>query len=637
MKKITLFIMLLGIMSITAQNRSAAKEMERALMARGVHPITHHFDNLRSDTRVSYLNESFDNGIPDTWTVIDNIGGAVWTGVADYNGESLDGTPFAMADSDGAGSGVDTDTELISPEIDVANATALTLSFDQYFNTYSGADVADVDVYDGTQWVNVYTTSEDVGGWGAPDHQAIDVTAFANANFKVRFHYYNANWEWYWSIDNFNLYEPEANDLAVVDLSPGTFQANTEFFPSATVFNNGSNTQNDFDVTFNIMDSSEAVVYTETVNVTGANLVSGESFTVMPTTASSLETGSYMMEAVVTLADDGDNGNDSYYAGLEILDYFNSYASGTVYGYVAWDGDESGDANNLVTMDAGTGDVTPIGVVNSSEFIIGGTFVGGILLGLEYSTNAIYFIDGNGNAYKYASIKGDANGDVLTGIAFDAGLNKLYVCGTTKLYEVTDPFFNTAYVGDMYNGGEVMIGIDFDNNGNLYGIDLGDDSLYSIDTTTGAATSIGPLGVDLNYAQDMGANPVTGDLYGTLYTGESGGLYTIDKMSGAATPVGTITGDEYTVCAIFGDPTAIANNEIEGLEVYPNPTNGMVYLNAQENILHISITDMTGKEVMSVDNSGLQAQINISGLATGHYIMKITTDKTVATQQIIKR
>jgi len=152
------------------------------------------------------LSESFNGGIPGTWTVVDGFtDGFTWEGVTDDFGNTLDGTPFAFVDSDAAGS-VDMDEELITPVFDGTGYSALTLEFDQYFLLWSTPnEVCDVDVWDGSAWQNVYTNSATIGGWGAPDHQMIDISAFANANMQVRFHYYNANYDFYWAVDNVQI------------------------------------------------------------------------------------------------------------------------------------------------------------------------------------------------------------------------------------------------------------------------------------------------------------------------------------------------------------------------------------------------------------------------------------------------
>ncbi len=147
------------------------------------------------------ISENFDSGIPGTWTIVD--GGAstdTWYGETSYGGSDLDGTPFVFVDSDNAGS-VDMDEELITPTFDATSYSSVTLDFDHYFNQY-GTEIGDVDVWDGSAWNNVYSVSTDVGAWGTPDHQTIDISAYINASMKVRFHYYNANYDWYWAVDN---------------------------------------------------------------------------------------------------------------------------------------------------------------------------------------------------------------------------------------------------------------------------------------------------------------------------------------------------------------------------------------------------------------------------------------------------
>jgi hypothetical protein len=160
--------------------------------------------------------DSFDDGI-SRWTVVDGLGdGYTWQGVTDDAGNTLDGTPFVFVDSDAAGS-VDMMEELISPVIDAEGALSLTLEWDQYFNAYSGNDIGDVDVWDGSEWVNVYTTSADMGYWSDPDHPVIDITALAHADLQVRFHYYNVNWDWYWAVDNVLLTVEDGVPWVTVD------------------------------------------------------------------------------------------------------------------------------------------------------------------------------------------------------------------------------------------------------------------------------------------------------------------------------------------------------------------------------------------------------------------------------------
>ncbi|MBZ0243009.1 MAG: choice-of-anchor J domain-containing protein, partial [Bacteroidales bacterium] len=153
--------------------------------------------------------ETFDNGIPSSWTIVD--GGTsthTWymetpAGNPQTTGASLDGTPFAYVDSDEAGSGFTLDEQLITPVVNASTATELYVTFDQYYNYISSGEFARVDVFDGTDWVTVLNQVADAGSWNNPNHQVLNVTAYANEAFQVRFHYYdNGSWAWYWAIDN---------------------------------------------------------------------------------------------------------------------------------------------------------------------------------------------------------------------------------------------------------------------------------------------------------------------------------------------------------------------------------------------------------------------------------------------------
>ena len=86
----------------------------------------------------------------------------------------------------------------------------------------------------------------------------------------------------------------------------------------------------------------------------------------------------------------------------------------------------------------------------------------------------------------------------------------------------------------------IQIDIAIDTGGNLYGHSINDDALYSINTTTGAGTYIGPTGLLANYAQGMDFDWSTNTLYATHfnYTGVVvTNFCSVDLASGAFTVV----------------------------------------------------------------------------------------------------
>lgn len=73
--------------------------------------------------------------------------------------------------------------------------------------------------------------------------------------------------------------------------------------------------------------------------------------------------------------------------------------------------------------------------------------------------------------------------------------------------------------------------------------------------------------------------------------------------------------------------------------VSPNPASNVVNINNAENILisNVAVVDFNGRTVKSQSFDGVDdAQINISDLASGVYMINITSDKGISTKKIIK-
>ena len=115
--------------------------------------------------------------------------------------------------------------------------------------------------------------------------------------------------------------------------------------------------------------------------------------------------------------------------------------------------------------------------------------------------------------------------------------------------------YGSAYVGStgpatLYrispvNGAATAIGpigfarvgsLDFSPNGTLYGVGSNGSTtvLITINTTTGAGTQVGSMGIANNPFQDIAFRPSDGTLFGYA----SGSLYTINTATGLATLVG---------------------------------------------------------------------------------------------------
>jgi hypothetical protein len=188
------------------------------------------------------------------------------------------------------------------------------------------------------------------------------------------------------------------------------------------------------------------------------------------------------------------------------------------------------------------------------------------------------------------------------GFTWDKTTNNVYLVGykdgksilyTLNLNDLTTTFIDTI-------GEYLMIGIAANNEGILYGIDMINDSLYIIDKTTAQATSVGALGINIAYAQDICIDRSTNTLYGTLYT-DHGSLYTINTSTGAATEILNYQ-DEFTMCALFSTPPTPTQAPVAeaDISIYPNPATDFITidLNHGQETMDLYITDLSGKTVL---------------------------------------
>lgn len=87
-----------------------------------------------------------------------------------------------------------------------------------------------------------------------------------------------------------------------------------------------------------------------------------------------------------------------------------------------------------------------------------------------------------------------------------------------------------------------------------------------------------------------------------------------------------------TVNAALG----IENIVFNGLKVYPNPTSGIVSISNTTVISNISVYTLLGQKVYEKNNTAQKADINLSGLAAGTYLLKLQAGDAVKTIKIVK-
>jgi hypothetical protein len=113
------------------------------------------------------------------------------------------------------------------------------------------------------------------------------------------------------------------------------------------------------------------------------------------------------------------------------------------------------------------------------------------------------------------------------------------------------------------------------------------------------------------------STPITFRIYG--WNAEAaGGSFSIDDVvfSGTVNTLG------------------VAQNQIEGLKIYPNPvTNGTFYINTNaDSTKEVVVYDVLGKQVVKTSTTNA---VNVSNLKGGVYIVKITEDGNTATRKLV--
>jgi hypothetical protein len=233
--------------------------------------------------------------------------------------------------------------------------------------------------------------------------------------------------------------------------------------------------------------------------------------------------------------------------------------------------------SRAVAMDVRNGREVKIGLVNASVTPFGITFTGRPFYGGDFGGNGVWYVvatpdslysvDTTSGALSYlGQITGIPVpvGSNTSGLTWDYSSNTMYMCnlsgGIANLYTLNLATRVATPIGPILTG--TIIDIACSNTGQIYGIKFAaaagvSDSLVSINKTTGAGTTVGPLGVDVNFAHGMDFDPVTDSLF---YPGYIGGgvnnLYRINTTTGLATLVGPLAAGEYDCFSVMGAPPA---------------------------------------------------------------------------------
>ena len=186
-----------------------------------------------------------------------------------------------------------------------------------------------------------------------------------------------------------------------------------------------------------------------------------------------------------------------------------------------------------------------------------GDFAFGVFFVLDNANQELLTLDTISGAATILGASVPLAGHTWTGLAFDQTTSTMYAVSTNgsaaQLYTVD--LGSGAATPTVVVTTPIPIWLAIDTAGMAYTLDILDDNLYSVDLTTGAATSIGPVGFNASFAQDADFDPETNILYLAAYNADiSVAEYrSVNVSTGASTYIGDFNRVEVGAYGIAGE------------------------------------------------------------------------------------
>jgi len=205
-------------------------------------------------------------------------------------------------------------------------------------------------------------------------------------------------------------------------------------------------------------------------------------------------------------------------------------------------------------------------------------------------------------------------------------------------YETGSPAFDQGLDGKRMPNG---------NNTDFYSLISEDDGHYAIQILGSFDNSKTiPLGIEIveAMAYQISIQNVEG-VFNTTQTVYLEDFYTntIHNLNTSnytfTTEIGEAIEDRFQI-RFTDDTTAISENELRKIVIYPNPSNGIVNLalNGISKNIHLKITDLAGKIVHNYTHNATEEythQLDLSNLASGIYLLKISTNNKQITKKLV--
>ena len=602
--------------------------------------------NNHPKAKAVIFSETFGTGVlPVGWDTIDNTTGGVW----EFNnpgGRSINTTTaangFAIFDSDHYGNdGVTENADLITPEINCSALTVVKLSFEHYYYEYSNSTATvSVSGDNGSTWtvLQSWTTT----GTANAEVAEYDISAVAAGHSQVKIKWnFVGDYAWYWAVDDVKVYEPEANDLAMQSIDINLAVTPGSVIPKATIINNGSVAQNNFNVQMKI---NSTVPYDQTVMVTSSLAPGATTQVTFPAWTAPL--GAWTATAKTLLAGDANASNDSLQKSINVFSsittafcFKNNLQPSKFYLQAPDLGFQ--DMGSAVTWYARGGSYIATGADTYSWYVLGSDFN---LYSVDTLTGVTTLIGPLGIAPAFCP---GLTYDKTTSTLYAGALIGSYPDFTFGLYTVNTSTGTATLVANGDSTG-TFTEIACNATGQMYALEhrpSANGRLWSIDKTTAALTLIGTDlgGVSSSNFQDIEFAP-DGFLYYTASMGSDGildGIYIINTSTGAATLLGgfPVANTQVVGVGIKTPYEPITNTEEfneRNFSLFPNPASDKISVISKnhETIKSVKVFSVSGQLVYEENVNFIATTINTTDFEEGYYIVQVLTDNGISTGKI---
>ena len=229
-----------------------------------------------------------------------------------------------------------------------------------------------------------------------------------------------------------------------------------------------------------------------------------------------------------------------------------------------------------------------------------------------FAGNTVGTADGIGTAAQFNSPQGlaiDGVGTIFVADSYNNRIRKITATGVVTTL--------TGTVGQFYYPHSLAVATD----GTIFVADTDNYRIRKITTTGEITTFAGGTG---GFADGTGTAAKFNEPAG-IAVANDGTIFVADRMN-------------FRIRKIT-NTLATANFQLENqVSLYPNPASTLINIELEDiTASKVTILDMNGRKLQSVNILDKKTAINISNLISGIYLMQITTDKGTVSKKIVKQ